>query len=174
MTLDIGDEAVRIGAARHTASSQAKWGSNMVATYDRHGITFLYPRNWTLTTEDSPHSECRCVTVQSPESGFWMLQTFGGPETPERLAAEALQLLKQDYGELEVVPIDEEMGATRLVGYDLQFFYLDFLVRCQVRSFALADSNCVVLCQAEDGEFDQLAQIFSAITTSLLKAVAWP
>ena len=162
-----------IGSARLAASSQAKWGSNMVATYDRQGITFLYPRNWTIS-EELPPSECRCVTVQSPESGFWMLQTFAGTETPERLAAEALQSLKQEYGELEVIPIEEGMGATRLIGYDLQFFYLDLLVRCQVRSFALADSNCVVLCQAEDGEFDQLAQVFSAITTSLLKAAARP
>lgn len=140
----------------------------MVATYDRQGISFLYPQNWQVTEDGSPTGD-RCVTLQSPDSGFWMLQVFDTSRSPTRLAAEALRSIKQEYGEVEVTQLDEWMEGTPLTGYDIQFFYLDFVIRCQIRSFPLGTHHCVILCQAEDGEFDELEQVFTAITTSLLK-----
>ena len=139
----------------------------MAATYDRHGITFLYPENWHVN-EEAPHAHTHCVTLQSPGSGFWMLQAFQTGESPERLASEALRSIKQEYSDIEVERVEEDIAGVTAIGYDLQFYCLDFVVSSSVRSFTLADRVFVLLWQAEDTEFDQISRVFSAISTSLV------
>jgi len=140
----------------------------MVATYDRHGIRFLYPDNWTVQ-EDSPEPHAHCVTLQSPGSGFWMLQILDSAVSLERLASEAMESIQQDYEEVEVVAADEDIAGTALSGYDLHFYCFDFLISANVRSFSLGDHPCVLLSQAEDGEFAKIAPVFTAITASLIQ-----
>ena len=140
----------------------------MVATYDRNGIRFLYPDNWQVQ-EDNPQPQAVCVTVQSPGSGFWMLQIFPSGPPLEQLASEAVQSVQQDYEDVEVAVAREDVEGTLLAGFDLQFFCFDFLVSARVRGFSLQDRLCLLLTQAEDSEFEQIAPVFSAITTSLIK-----
>ncbi len=140
----------------------------MVATYDRLGVRFLYPDNWKVQ-EENLQPRTRCVTLQSPGSGFWMLQILQTGESPERLAAEVLRSFKEDYDEIEVAPADEEIQGTPSVGYDMQFYCLDFVVSSSVRSFLLFDRVYVLLFQAEDSEFDRIEPVFQAITVSLIQ-----
>jgi hypothetical protein len=98
-----------------------------------------------------------------------MLQVFQTNESPQRLAAEVLRSVRQDYSEVEAVNVEEDIAGTRSVGYDMQFYCLDFVVNSMVRSFALCDRACVLLFQAEDSEFDKIAPVFRAITTSLIQ-----
>lgn len=142
----------------------------MVATYDRHGVRFAYPDNWTLS-EDYQGASSHCVTLQSPESGFWMLQVLETTRSADLLAADALQSVKQEYGDVEVVRVDEQIEGTRSVGYDMTFYCLDFIVTAKIRSFQLDRRKYVLLWQAEDGEFDHLHAVFSAITASLLNPI---
>jgi hypothetical protein len=139
----------------------------MVATYDRGGISFVYPDNW-VVSEESPQSFAQCVTVQSPGSGFWMVQVFQTDETPERLAEAALFSIEQDYDEIEVTRVEEDIEGTAAIGYDLHFYCLDFIVCSKVRSFSLAARTFVLVYQAEDNEFDRIGLVFSAMTASLL------
>ncbi len=139
----------------------------MVATYDRHGIRFAYPENWELS-EDYQGSGSHCVTLQSPNSGFWMLQALQTAKSADLLAAEALQSVKQEYGDVEFVRVDEQIEGTQSVGYDLAFYCLDFVVSAKIRSFLLEQRKYVLLWQAEDGEFEHLHAVFLAITVSLL------
>ncbi len=139
----------------------------MVATYERHGISFAYPDNWEFS-EEYQGADTHCVTLQSPGSGFWMLQFLQTSKSPELLAAEALHSVKQEYGDVEVVRVEEEIEGTHSVGYDLSFYCLDFIVSSRVRSFAFGNRTFVLLWQAEDTEFDKISPVFLAITTSLL------
>ncbi|MHB0955101.1 MAG: hypothetical protein ACYC6N_20190 [Pirellulaceae bacterium] len=139
----------------------------MVATYDRHEIRFVYPENWTLN-EEHQDADTHCVTLQSPASGFWMLQAFRPPQMPELLAAEALRSVKQEFQDVEATSVEEELEGTPTVGYDLLFYCLDFIVDSKVRSFSIDGRSFVLLWQAEDKEFDALSPVFSAITASLL------
>jgi hypothetical protein len=141
----------------------------MVATYERHGIRFLYPENWDLQ-EDTRGADTQCVTLQSPGGGFWMLQIVETQQSLERLVAEALYCVKQEYEDVEAVPAQEELSGTSLAGYDMQFFCLDFVISASVRSFSLGDRSCVLLSQAEDSEFAKISPVFAAITTSLIEA----
>ena len=140
----------------------------MVATYDRCGIRFLYPDNWKVQ-EDNPQPHAHCVTLQSPGSGFWMLQMLEPRESLDRLASDVLDSVQQEYEEVEIVPAGEDVEGTSLAGYDMQFYCLDFVVRAKVRSFSLADHACVLLFQAEDSEFEKIGLVFSAITASLIQ-----
>jgi len=140
----------------------------MVGTYDRHGIQFFYPENWKIQ-ENRSGRDSHCVTLQSPESGFWMLHVYESRESLERLASEVKQSLQKEYQEVDVEPAVESIGGISMGGYDLQFYCLDFVVTARVRSFLLDGRACVLLSQAEDAEFDRIAPVFTAITTSLLQ-----
>ncbi len=138
----------------------------MVARFDRHGIRFQYPENWQVSDDSNETGRC-CITLQSPNSGFWMLQLFDDGRNPEKLIAEVLRSVRQEYDSVEAALVHEPIQDTQTVGYDMQFYCLDFVVSAKVCSFELGDKTCVVLYQAEDREFDELKQVFLAITTSL-------
>ncbi len=138
----------------------------MVAMFDRDGIQFQYPENWRLT--DEADASGFCVSVQSPESGFWMLQVFQTDQSPEQLIAEALQSIRQEYDSVDAVLVRQWIGQTETVGYDMTFYCLDFVVSARVRSFVVSGRACVTLCQAEDSEFQRNSPVFLAMTTSLI------
>lgn len=141
----------------------------MVATYDRHEIRFVYPDNWELS-EEYQGSDSHCVTLQSPGSAFWMLQAVTSSKSLESLATETLRSVKQEYGEVEVLRVDEDIEGIPSLGYDLYFYCLDFLVSSKIRCFTRFDRSCVLLYQAEDTEFDRMLPVFAAITASLFGA----
>ena len=139
----------------------------MPATFDKMGIRFLYPDNWTLDEGEALGGNCS-VTVYSPQGAFWSIVLHPLAADPSELAATALQALKAEYSDSEAEPVHEEIGGTPLSGYDFNFFYLDFTNTALVRAFRTGDAACLVLCQAEDREFAALEPVFRAITTSLL------
>ncbi len=143
----------------------------MVATFNRHGIRFLYPDNWKLQ-EDSPQPNSHCVTLQSPNSGFWMLQILDAAEPAEQLAKKALESVQQEYENVDVQAVEDDIEGTKLAGYNLQFYCLDFVISAQIRTFPLEERTCVLLFQAEDSEFEKTAPVFAAITTSLLQGAS--
>ena len=139
----------------------------MPAIYDNLGIHFLYPDNWTLDEEESPHGN-NSVTVQAPGGAFWSIVMHPPNTDPTELAATALQALKSEYPDSEAEPVREEIAHHPLNGYDMSFFYLDFTNTAAIRCFRTATATCLVLCQAEDREFTELAPVFRAMLTSLL------
>lgn len=143
----------------------------MPALFDRYGVTFQYPENWQVTDDSTAEQSC-CITLQSPASGFWMLQTFDAIENPVKLITEVLRTVRQEYDSVEATLVNEQIFGTEAVGYDMQFYCLDFVVTATVRSFVCGDKICVVLCQAEDREFEDVAPVFLAVTTSLLQQTA--
>ena len=139
----------------------------MVATYEKFGIRFLYPENWTVSDEqleDWPRS----VSIQSPQGAYWELQVYPSRINPARLVKQALAAMEQIYEDLEAEPVTEELWEVTAAGYDLHFFCLDFLVTSRIRGFYAGSRTCVLTCQAESREFDRQQAVFSAMTKSLL------
>lgn len=139
----------------------------MPAVYDKMGIRFLYPDNWTLD-EGEALSGNRSVSVYSPGGAFWTIVLHGATTDPHELAVQALETLKAEYRDAEAEEVSERIGEQSISGYDLSFFYLDFTNTALIRGFRTAAATCLVLCQAEDREFEQVGPVFRAITTSLL------
>ena len=139
----------------------------MPAVYDKLGIRFLYPDNWESTKQWTPAGN-QCVSVFSPQGAFWSVTVHPLAADPVELAAAALRTLQAEYADSEAEAILEDIGQQSIAGYDLSFFYLDFTNTALVRGFRTASATCLVLCQAEDREFERVAPVFRAITTSLL------
>jgi hypothetical protein len=140
----------------------------MPATFDNSEVHFLYPENWTLS-EDEREEWPHALSLQSPSSGFWSLHVYPSRQNGNQLALDAVNALREAYEDVESEEVYEKIGPADAVGYNIDFIYLDFVVRAEVRSFSVGPCTVVVLCQAESREFDQLANVFRAITLSMLQ-----
>jgi hypothetical protein len=139
----------------------------MPAVYEKLGIRFLYPDNWTLDESEALAGN-RSVTVYSPGAAFWSIVLYGPDASTADLAAEALRSLQGEYEDAEAEPASDEIAGQTLKGYDVNFFLLDLTNTALIRSFRAGDNTCLVLCQSEDRELVTAGPVFRAITTSLL------
>lgn len=141
----------------------------MPAVFDKLGIRFLYPDNWTLDEDDALGGN-QAVSVHSPGGAFWSITLSPESANPAELAAAALRTLQAEYPDSESEPVSDEIAGRTVAGYDVNFFYLDFTNTAVIRAFRTGSASCLLLCQAEDREFESLAAVFRAITTSLLQS----
>jgi len=139
----------------------------MTAIYEKQGVRFAYPENWTV--EDPPDDEAELqVTVTSQETAFWSLSVYDGLRDARHLLDEVLQAMQAEYPALEHDPADQVIGETEVVGFDLSFYCLDLTNSAWIRVFHRVESTFLLLCQAEDQEFDAVEPVFEAMTASLL------
>jgi hypothetical protein len=141
----------------------------MPAVFDKLGIRFLYPDNWTLDEADALGGN-QAITVYSPGGAFWSITLFPETADPAELAATALRTLQAEYPDSEAEPVSDEIAGQTIRGYDVNFFYLDFTNTAVIRAFRTQSATGLLLCQAEDREYESLAAVFRAITTSLLSS----
>ena len=141
----------------------------MTAIYQQSGLRFLYPENWELDNRDD-EGQPWSVSVHSPTGAFWSLTVYTAPPNLDRLAEETLSAIEEEYTEsfFESSPAEENIAGHAARGYDLSWFYLDFLIAARLRVFRISQHACVVLYQAEDRDFAELQRVFEAITFSLL------
>jgi hypothetical protein len=140
------------------------------ARFERLGIAFYYPDNWTLEEDRLPAGRAS-VTVYSPGGAFWSVALHPNTVSPNRLADAALATMKAEYEELEAEQVGETIAGHEMTGYDLNFYCLDLTNTASVRTLRTGQGTWTVFCQAEDREFDQLQQVFRAMTVSLLDGI---
>ncbi len=139
----------------------------MPAEFRKLGIAFQYPENWTLDVQDALAGQ-RSVTVYSPGGGFWAVSIHPRSASPRSLAKAAVKAMQEEYVDLESCEVSQLVSGHQLVGYDLNFFYLDLTNTALIRCIRTSGATYVVFCQAEDREFDRVHAVFEAMTTSLL------
>ncbi|MEZ6103024.1 MAG: hypothetical protein R3E01_29120 [Pirellulaceae bacterium] len=139
----------------------------MTHFYDRSGIRFAYPENWTIS-EDDPHEVPRTVTVQSPSGAFWSLDIHPFSVTPDELLGQVLATLQGEYPTIDSELAQDFVQHTELHGYDVSFYCLDFLVSARIRSWRKGHATYLVTYQAEDRDFDELEPVFRAMLHTLL------
>lgn len=140
----------------------------MPAKYEKFGVKFAYPENWTVGEEELtewPHG----VTLETPGGGFWELQLYPSRMDPAELAAEYLQGMREQYPDLEAEAVSDDINGLPSVGYDLSFFCLDFLINSSVRCLCSGTQTYLLICQAESREFDAQRRVFDALNISLLR-----
>lgn len=142
----------------------------MPAVFEKLGISFQYPENWKLDEEELRAGQCS-VTVYSPQGGFWSVSLHPETADPARMAKAAVDAMRQEYEGLESAPASETVAGQELVGYDLNFFYLDLTNSATVRSLHVGQTTYTIFCQAEDREFDEIHRVFEAMTASLVRAL---
>ena len=141
-------------------------------TDEKQGIRFAYPKNW-FAQESLWASDVRSVIINSPEGYFWMIATFPGGTDPDEAAKEVLHSMRKEYNKLEDMPTRREIAGRVLTGYEMNFFFLDFVNSAVVLGFEENDKtyviywqNCELLVVTND-PYD-FEDIFAAITHSLL------
>lgn len=142
----------------------------MPIQYQRPGLSFLYPDNWTLDEDDAPSGN-QSATVYSPGGGFWSVAVHNGSANPLNLANATLEAMKKEYQGLDAEEVNETLDGRKMIGYDMSFFLFDFTNTAQVRSLKCNQVTYTILCQAEDREFEQIQRVFLAMTVSLLKGL---
>lgn len=138
----------------------------MPAIFDKLGIRFAYPDNWTL--EEEPHNDLPSISVFSPSGAFWSLTIHPPRADPKELVQAVLNVFRGEYQELDVKPIRGTVFQRTTVGYDINFYCLDLINRASVRCFSAAEAVHLLLWQAEDEEFERLEAVFLAVTTSFI------
>ena len=143
----------------------------MPASYDRFGIHFDYPDNWQLDASDE-QGDPTSVTVACPSGAFWTLTSHPADADLGDLIDQVLSVLREEYEQLDAEAVSQTLGEVELIGYDVNFYCLDFISDATIRGFQTPGATYVILCQAEDNEFQQLDLVFQAVTTSLLRGLA--
>ena len=144
----------------------------MPSSYNKLGLTFQYPDNWTLDEKDALEGE-NTVTVYSPGGAFWSIVVHPAQVDPEDLTKTALKAMRKEYDELDSERVQETIGEQNLIGYDLNFYCLDLTNTALVRAFRTPGASYLILCQADDREFEQIEAVFRAITASLVSGLAY-
>ncbi|HET6882805.1 MAG TPA: hypothetical protein VFI31_21740 [Pirellulales bacterium] len=140
----------------------------MPAFYDKLGIKFQYPKNWTLDEGEALEGE-QSVSVYSPGGAFWSVVVRPPSQAPQELVDAALATMKQVYDELDAEPVEETIGDVELVGCDINFYCLDLTNTAVVRSGRTPRATLLVLWQADDRELAEVEAVFQAMTRSLLQ-----
>ena len=139
----------------------------MQLCYDKSDVRLLYPENWELV-ESASNEWPKSITLTSPNGGYWELRVYPDGTSLEQLTTEAVEAMREIYGDVEPVAITETLENLTAKGYDLHFFCLDLLVVCRIRAFQWSGRSCLLIFQAESREFDKQIPVFLAMTKSLL------
>lgn len=145
----------------------------MPAVFDKLGIRFTYPDNWTVDESDALGGECS-VTVYSPGGAFWAVSLHDPDTVPKDLVKATAQALRETYPDLDFESVTETISGVETAGADLNFYCLDLTNTAMIRAFRAPRFNCLVLCQAEDREFEDVGPVFRAMTQTLLLNLTQP
>lgn len=138
--------------------------------FDKLGLRFDYPDNWTVDISDAQGGQA-AVTVYSPEGGFWSVSAHAPGEPASRLSDAVVAEMREEYRQLDMERASDGVGGLTLSGYDLNFYCLDLTNTAAVRTLETAAATYLLLCQAEDREWDRIARVFSAITESFVRSL---
>jgi hypothetical protein len=142
----------------------------MPAVFEKFGVRLMYPENWQVTDVDAEGMPYE-FTLQSPETSYWTLCIFPPAHEVRPRVTEIIEGLKDEYKEVEVLPIEEIIGDTKTKGVDLAFFYLDLLVECKIRTLRTPSATLIWHYMAESREFEQREDVFKAIAISMLETL---
>ena len=140
----------------------------MTATYDKLGAQVMYQEDWEIMDED-PASEPRSVAVHNETGAFWSVTIYETPVDANEIADAALAALREEYEGVGAEPAPEVGGIADARGVDVQFYVQQLVAAARIRTLEHQGQTMLLLCQAEDREFQRLQDVFQAMTLSLLR-----
>jgi hypothetical protein len=138
----------------------------MIAEFTRLGVSFRYPANWKLETEDSSDAEW-AATVQSPVTAFVLVSLRPDARDPADLADQTLEALKADYQELDAENRVETIAGQVAIGHDIDFLTVDTTITCRTRCLETPAGPLLVMCQTSEIDRAEHDPVLRAIIASL-------
>ena len=145
----------------------------VTAKFKGLGIEFSYPANWQIAQDETTDFP-RTISVHSPSGAFWSLTIHAGQMLPHVAAQDFKDAISAEYDQVDVTSVTVEIDGEDAVGYELDFYCLDFLVTCRVVAFERSGMTLVLCYQGENRDYDQLFPVFEAVTQSLVKSLGEP
>jgi hypothetical protein len=138
--------------------------------FDRFGLSFDYPENWSVDIGDSGGQHA-AVTVYAPGGGFWSVSGHAPGGEPAELMAAVERQMREEYRDLDAEAAADDIAGHRLPGIDFNFYCLDLTNTAQVRTFSTPRGIYLLFCQAEDRDWEQVAPVFAAMTASFVSRI---
>ena len=133
--------------------------------FDKSGIRFRYPADWTLETE--PFENGWTVSLYSPATAFLVVTFDRERDDPAELADGGLEAMRDMYPDLEADAVLETIAGQPALGYDIDFFTLDLTNTCWIRALQAPEGCLLLLSQCTDTELATNGTILKAIRASL-------
>jgi hypothetical protein len=137
----------------------------MSLQFERSGVRFQYPDDWTLEQEENDNGWL--ATVSSPETAFLLVSYHTDVDDPAGLADMALEAMRESYPELESETVMETLAGLPAIGHDVDFVALDLTNSCRIRSLAGPEGCLLLLSQCTDEELSGNGNALRAIGASL-------
>lgn len=138
--------------------------------FRRLGLDFSYPDSWSVDTDDAREGHA-AATVYAPEGGFWSVSGHAVGGRPADLAEAVVAEMREEYRDLDAEHAVDDVAGHALEGFDLNFYCLDLTNTAQVRTLTTPTAVWLFFCQAEDREWDRIAPVFAAMTTSFVRGL---
>jgi hypothetical protein len=138
----------------------------MGSVYEDYGVHFEYPSDWQLeVSEDGPVTN---VEVQAPGGlAFVLVRIDESRPDPAGVADEALDAMRQEYPDLEAVPVVETIQDHCTTGHDVEFFSLDFTNAATIRCFRTPRRTILVFGQWSDLGEEHLPDLIRGVLRSI-------
>ena len=140
----------------------------MSKLFERSGVAFQYPENWTLETDDAGGGWT--VLLQSPETAFMLVSFRPDADGPGQVIGEALATLRAEYPTLDAEAAVDTLADMPAVGHDIDFITVDTPVFCWVRCVDTESGPLMVLCQTSEFDRPKNEPVLRAICTSMVIA----
>jgi hypothetical protein len=137
-----------------------------IELYEDHGVRFEYPSDWELeVTDDGPTTT---VAVEAPDGlAFALVRTDESRPDPEEVTGEVLEAMREDYPDLDAVPVMETLNDHCATGHDVEFFSLDFGTAANIRCFRTPRRTVLLLGQWSDLGDERLPELVRGVFRSI-------
>ena len=137
----------------------------MVKAFDKDGVSFSYPDNWTLELDEGDGGWT--ASLHSKETAFLLVTLDRSLPEPRDMVQTAMDALRSEYPTLEADAAVDLLAGEMAVGHDIQFFSLDLSNTCWTRSLYCGAGTLLVYWQANDLELLATESVLRAVCASL-------
>lgn len=140
----------------------------MLGSFERDGVQFQFPDNWTLGEEDAEGGWT--VTAEGPTTAFLIVSYSPDVDDPADMADAALVGLQEAYPKLDAEGAVDSLAGQPAIGFDVNFIHLDMTNTCWIRSIPAGTGCLLVLAQCCDDELAFAGETLKSILASFLIA----
>ena len=136
-------------------------------TFERDGIAFRYPADWTAEVDEDAAGGGWTVTVNSPETAFLLVSLQPEADDSGALADQTLDSLKAEYEEFDAEDVMETICGLPAIGFNADFLTVDTPVSSRVRALNTLAGPLLLLAQVSEYDREKNEPVLLAVVKSL-------
>jgi hypothetical protein len=135
-------------------------------TFERDGISFRYPENWSADERDDADGGWT-VSVHSPDTAFLLVSLQPEASDAGDLADQALAALREEYKEFDAEDVTETICGLPAIGFNADFLTADTTSLCRVRAVDSFAGPLLLMAQVSEHDRGANDPVLRAIVQSL-------